>query len=443
VPYLVAALRKETTDQLAIAHQTLLAFDTRLAQELGRIFREKVPDIDPILQQLADAVAENTTATCVDISIQRGDFYEPVARSGQLIIGARAAVDDPLVQHSISVRSIKEKSPQLFTGKRQDALFEYLADELPSDDGRRLVASLRAWGAFPVALGSKVIGALSVASNDWDFFVTWRYQILEAFAKRATLILTIGEAISQQFDTVREQQDRIRSQGIRLNELNQGTGFASAARTLIHNLGNVLSPIGADLEKIAKWADQYKGKFPRKALVDLQSRLDNAEEVFDFYRRLKGKERSKANHDVSALIEEAAEFCEPRARSHSIQIQQNLAPQRLMVFCSDIEMIQAFVNIIINSIEAMTVPGARRGVLSIRSFASGSKVTLKFADEGVGIDPRNTKKLFEVDYTTKSDGTGLGLHHVKRTIEACRGRVGIDGAPMKGATVTITLPLAT
>ena len=98
---------------------------------------------------------------------------------------------------------------------------------------------------------------------------------------------------------------------------------------------------------------------------------------------------------------------------------------------------QAFLNILLNAIQAMpegghltvsTIPGPR-----------GQGGEIRFADNGEGIDPETLKKVFNPFFTTKEKGSGLGLPIVKSIIESHQGAIKIDSAP-GGTTVTISLP---
>ncbi|QSO51468.1 PAS domain S-box protein [Alicyclobacillus curvatus] len=100
---------------------------------------------------------------------------------------------------------------------------------------------------------------------------------------------------------------------------------------------------------------------------------------------------------------------------------------------------QVFLNLVKNAIEAMP----NGGELSIRIQHRNGKVTVTFADTGEGITPEALAKLGEPFYTTKVDGTGLGLVVSKRIIANHSGQMEIQSTPGQGTKVTVSLPLPT
>jgi signal transduction histidine kinase len=98
---------------------------------------------------------------------------------------------------------------------------------------------------------------------------------------------------------------------------------------------------------------------------------------------------------------------------------------------------QAFLNMVLNAIQAM--PGG--GVLTVESRLRSDAVEVKIADTGVGISEENRRKLFSPFFTTKKNGTGLGLAITYRIIENHRGRIDVASEPGKGATFTVKLPI--
>ena len=105
---------------------------------------------------------------------------------------------------------------------------------------------------------------------------------------------------------------------------------------------------------------------------------------------------------------------------------------------ADAEMLyQAFLNVLINAMQAMPAGGK----IFVDVFARNSTVTVRFDDEGVGIPEDLLENIWDPFFTTKETGTGLGLGIVKNIIEAHGGRVEVDNRPVMGARVTIELPV--
>ncbi len=98
---------------------------------------------------------------------------------------------------------------------------------------------------------------------------------------------------------------------------------------------------------------------------------------------------------------------------------------------------QAFLNLMLNAREAMPDGGTLR-VVSRRS--DGSRIQIDIEDSGVGIPQEEIPKIFDLYYTTKERGSGIGLSLVYRIIQLHDGEIGVDSTPGRGTRFTIMLP---
>ncbi|MBV8757480.1 MAG: hypothetical protein JO257_09405 [Deltaproteobacteria bacterium] len=107
----------------------------------------------------------------------------------------------------------------------------------------------------------------------------------------------------------------------------------------------------------------------------------------------------------------------------------------------DVELIVG--NLAINAFEAMTAGGT----LTIRAtrvplVGAPDFVALVVVDTGPGMDEATLAQCFDIFFTTKPTGTGIGLYSVREAVERAGGRIAIDSAPSRGTTVSMYLPLA-
>ena len=100
---------------------------------------------------------------------------------------------------------------------------------------------------------------------------------------------------------------------------------------------------------------------------------------------------------------------------------------------------QALVNLAKNAIQAM--PDGGRLELSCAPTKDG-RVEIRVADSGVGISPENLAKIFDLYFTTKQSGTGIGLSLVYRTIQLHNGDIDVESTPGVGTTFIIKMPQA-
>ena len=102
---------------------------------------------------------------------------------------------------------------------------------------------------------------------------------------------------------------------------------------------------------------------------------------------------------------------------------------------------QAFLNFLTNALDAVESPS---GAITVRSEFEPltRQVIVHIIDNGVGMEPRQTEKIFDVFYTTKGHkGTGLGLAVARKVVREHNGNIAVDSAPGRGTTFTVSLPI--
>lgn len=164
-------------------------------------------------------------------------------------------------------------------------------------------------------------------------------------------------------------------------------------------------------------------------------RIDNiVKGLMDFARpatlNLEQQPLAPALQSVLALME-------ANLTHHQIQLVPELAPD-LPDFQFDSDKIkQAFMNVVLNAMEAMP----QGGTLTVSTFKQEDAVCIKVTDTGIGISAEDIEHLFEPFFTRKEKGTGLGLANVKRILEEHGGTVEIESTHDEGTTVSMWLPL--
>jgi signal transduction histidine kinase len=161
--------------------------------------------------------------------------------------------------------------------------------------------------------------------------------------------------------------------------------------------------------------------------------------VQGFLRFIRPQDLRLAPVDINALLADVARVARPEAARAGVEImlEQGRALPRVT---ADSELIaQASANLVTNAIQAM--PGGGTLVVASRRAAPGG-VEIRVADQGVGIPAENLDKIFRLYYTTKAEGSGIGLAMVYRIVQMHDGRVDVESTVGKGTTVTLTLPAA-
>ena len=101
---------------------------------------------------------------------------------------------------------------------------------------------------------------------------------------------------------------------------------------------------------------------------------------------------------------------------------------------------QAFLNLAINACQAM--PQRRHAAAQLRRRRRASRVEVRVEDTGVGIAPGAPRQIFDLYFTTKDHGTGIGLSMVYRIVQMHDGEVEVQSTPGRGTTFRVLLPQA-
>lgn len=127
---------------------------------------------------------------------------------------------------------------------------------------------------------------------------------------------------------------------------------------------------------------------------------------------------------------------EAKLRGHALFFKE--AKPEMKVFIDMDKMVQVFVNLLKNAMEAMPT----KGKVSISLSQQKNKAIIKLSDTGNGMTSDELSQLFDPFYTTKSNGTGLGLSISRKIIEEHGGAISVSSNVGQGTTVQISLPLA-
>jgi hypothetical protein len=134
-----------------------------------------------------------------------------------------------------------------------------------------------------------------------------------------------------------------------------------------------------------------------------------------------------------------AHAVQPEAQRAGVAIELGCTDAALHVEGDAAQLRDVFLNLAQNAIQAMP----RGGRLSMSCSAMANRrVRVRVEDTGVGIAPENLTKIFELYYTTKERGTGVGLSMVYRTIQIHNGEIDVESTVGVGTTFIIVLPVA-
>jgi len=165
-------------------------------------------------------------------------------------------------------------------------------------------------------------------------------------------------------------------------------------------------------------------------------RLDRVvQTLVDFMR---ARELHLEEVDLRRLLDDVVLLAAPDAEQHGVSIKRDLPAERLPIKADLDLMKQALLNVVLNGVQAMP----QGGPLTISAHRDGNVVVAEICDRGVGIHEDMHDKVFELYFTTKKDGNGIGLAQTYQILQWHYGSVEFESAEGVGTTFRFRIPLA-
>jgi PAS domain S-box-containing protein len=208
---------------------------------------------------------------------------------------------------------------------------------------------------------------------------------------------------------------------------------------LAHEVRNPLNAMGLHLTLLERRAGEGGAESREKtlrAIASIRSEVDRLEDlVSDFLRLSRPSEIRRSPSDLHGLIEDVLELEQPRADRLGVRFARVYEKKLPLLSVDGDKLKQAMLNLVSNALDAM--PDG--GTLTVSTRRTDGKARIDFSDTGRGI-PKGMN-VFELFFTTKSRGTGMGLNIVEGIIQQHGGHLDFESEEGKGATFSLEVPL--
>jgi two-component system, NtrC family, sensor histidine kinase HydH len=215
--------------------------------------------------------------------------------------------------------------------------------------------------------------------------------------------------------------------------------IAQLAGGLAHEIRNPLSTLQLNMQLLAEELQNPETPRERRALQRVErlhhevERLHSILENFLRFARIQDLDLRPA--DLNAIVEELCDFYEPHAATKAIVIRTHFAGDLPRVMLEPDLFKQALLNLVLNAEHAMPCGGE----LILTTRRDGQAVVLDVIDTGVGMTDQVRSRIFDAFFSTRPQGSGLGLPTTRKIIEAHRGTIHVQSEPGKGSRFTIRL----
>ena len=276
-----------------------------------------------------------------------------------------------------------------------------------------------------------------------------QYVWLETFGKR--VLDPITGAISEVVATSRDVSERIEANR-KLHQREDGLAHAERLSTMGQMASELAHELNQPLYAIKNFAEACLGRLRQPGQGDqadlrnwLEQIAQQAARAGDVIRRIaqfvrKG-ELNRETLDLSQCIRDMSVLLEFGNKSRGIHVAYDLAESLPRVVADRVLIEQVVLNLVRNAAEAMQDTDQARRRLAVRTFRDAEgRAGVAVSDSGRGLPANYIERLFEPYFTTKPDGTGMGLAICRSTVAAHGGRIWADNNPGGGATFQFVLP---
>ncbi len=258
-----------------------------------------------------------------------------------------------------------------------------------------------------------------------------------SFARRNDEIGDLGRNFNQMVLQLRESRNEIerlhRTQMSRAEHLatlgEMATGLAHEIRNPLAGIAGVIEIIGRDLPSTS----------PARAVVkDVRQEIARINHIVtDLLQTARPHPPTVHKSNLNTTVEHAVMLGRQQALAKSVEIALHKDPTLPEVEHDSDQIHQVMLNLMLNALQAID----SNGKITVTLRAQGTTAVVEVADNGRGIAPDHLPNIFRPFYTTKGDGTGLGLSLARRIVEDHQGRIDVTSALGKGTTFAVVLPL--
>lgn len=211
---------------------------------------------------------------------------------------------------------------------------------------------------------------------------------------------------------------------------------------IVHDFRNPMSSLRLDAQMLAKETERGAGARPDR-MGELAARmrhtLDRMEKVFqEFLVLARPGEAAAERIDLVACVRECLDMLAPRFEAVDVTPILRAEPPELYIRVSASAVKRALLNVLLNALQHAGTGGRVR----VEGMQTGGRVRLDICDTGPGIPRQNRKKVFDMFFTTRPQGTGLGLFLARTAVDNNGGRLFVSDAGGAGARIRLEFPAA-
>ena len=257
-----------------------------------------------------------------------------------------------------------------------------------------------------------------------------------SFAQRNDEIGDLGRNFNHMMQQLRESREEI--ERLHRTQMSRAEHFATLgelATGLAHEIRNPLAGIAGVIEIVGR---DLPATSPARAVVkDVRLEITRISRTLtDLLETARPRRPEVRSSNLNTTVEHAVMLARQQVLSRPIKIELQKAPDLPEVEHDSDQIHQVLLNLLLNAVQAME----KTGTVNVEIGSRDGYASVVVRDTGRGISPQNLPNIFRPFYTTKGDGTGLGLSLAHRIVEDHHGRIEVSSVVGKGSRFEVLLP---
>ena len=257
------------------------------------------------------------------------------------------------------------------------------------------------------------------------------------FARNNDEIGDLGRNFNRMVEQLRESREEI--ERLHRTQMSRAEHFATLgelATGLAHEIRNPLAGIAGVVEIVGR---DLPTTSPAKAVVkEVRQEISQINRILtDLLETARPRTPEIRSSDLNTTVEHAVMLARQQVLSKPIKIEFTSGRDLPEVEHDSDQVHQVLLNLLLNSVQAIDGPG----VVRVALFEQDDSVLVTVSDTGRGIPATHLPNIFRPFYTTKGNGTGLGLSLARRIVEDHHGQIEVTSSSEKGTTFTVSLPV--
>jgi PAS domain S-box-containing protein len=240
-----------------------------------------------------------------------------------------------------------------------------------------------------------------------------------------------------------KERERLRQVEADLAHINRATTMGELTASLAHEINQPIAAAATDARTCLRWLAREQPDIgeAREAAARMVNAVTRAADIIGRLRQLFKKGAPQTDLvDVSEVIQEMVVLLRSEASRHSVSILTELSDDLPRVVADRVQLQQVLMNLMLNGIEAMQDTNSERQLTIKSLMAEPGQLLISVSDTGVGLPREQADQIFNAFFSTKTQGTGMGLSISRSIIESHGGRLWATSNSGHGATLNFTLP---